>query len=73
MLEGGVTLGSVEVTLPNGARGLVIAAALVVILIWRPKGVTGGKEFNLPFLNRKSAAHPDSQVKRTDTSMTIKP
>ncbi len=73
VLEGGVTLGSVEVTLPNGARGLVIAAALVVILIWRPKGVTGGKEFNLPFLNRKSAADPDPQVQRTGANMNIKP
>jgi hypothetical protein len=52
---------------------LVIAAALVVILIWRPKGVTGGKEFNLPFLNRKSAADPDPQVQRTGANMNIKP
>lgn len=52
VFEGGVGLGSVEITLPNGVRGLVIAAALVVILIWRPKGVTGGKEFRLPFFSR---------------------
>jgi branched-chain amino acid transport system permease protein len=52
VFEGGVTLGSIEFTLPNGVRGLVIAAALVVILIWRPRGVTGGKEFRLPFLSR---------------------
>jgi branched-chain amino acid transport system permease protein len=52
VFEGGVTLGSIEFTLPNGVRGLVIAAALVVILIWRPRGVTGGKEFRVPFLSR---------------------
>ncbi len=52
--ESGVTLGGIGITLPNGARGVVIAAALVAILIWRPKGITGGREFalRLPFLNR---------------------
>ena len=54
VLESGVNFGSVEFTLPNGARGLVIAAALVIILIWRPKGITGGKEFTLPFPKLKS-------------------
>jgi branched-chain amino acid transport system permease protein len=48
MLEQGLSLGTLVVTVPNGTRGLVIAAALVVILMWRPGGITGGREFRLP-------------------------
>lgn len=51
-LEQGVEIGNVLIYLPNGARGVVIAAALVVMLIWRQQGLTGGREFSLPRLRR---------------------
>jgi len=51
-LEQGVEIGNVLIYLPNGARGVVIAAALVVMLIWRQRGLTGGREFSLPRFRR---------------------
>jgi branched-chain amino acid transport system permease protein len=49
-LEQGVELGGLSLSIPDGARGVVIAAALILMLIWRPRGVTGGREFRLPSL-----------------------
>lgn len=49
VMEGGLTFGNVIIYLPSGARGIVIAAALVIILIWRPTGLSRGGEFSLRF------------------------
>lgn len=52
-MEQGLTIGDISIVLPNGARGVAIAAALVAMLIWRQRGLTGGKEFSLPQLRKR--------------------
>ncbi|CDK01938.1 putative Inner-membrane translocator [Microbacterium sp. C448] len=48
LLEGGLHMGGVIVSLPAGSRLIVVAAVLVVVLILRPSGITGGREARWP-------------------------
>ncbi|KAE8766088.1 branched-chain amino acid ABC transporter permease [Georgenia thermotolerans] len=47
LFQGGVVLGPVIVTVPEGARLIVLGAVLVLVLLLRPEGITGGREFAL--------------------------
>lgn len=40
------------VTLPNGASDLILGVIMAAMLLFRPKGVTGGAEFSLLFVGR---------------------
>ena len=55
-LEQGLQLGNLIFEIPAGARSIAIAAALVLVLMWRPSGITGGAEFRLPGRRRKAPA-----------------
>lgn len=46
-LEEGTTIASVTITLPNGSQQIVLAILLLVILIFRPNGLMGGKELQI--------------------------
>jgi len=46
--EDGVGLGPVEVTLPNGASLVILGVLMTLVLLLRPSGITGGREFGLP-------------------------
>jgi len=66
LLENGLQLGGVVVSLPSGSRLVVVAAVMVLILIFRPSGVTGGREATWPLRERSPfrsglhIAHPIS-------------
>ena len=47
-LEAGTTLGPIHVTAPTGSAEIVLAGVLLAILLFRPDGLTGGREFPLP-------------------------
>jgi len=47
-MERGVMLGEISVALPIGSQQILIAAAMILILIIRPQGLTGGREVMLP-------------------------
>jgi len=47
-MEQGKPIFGVSITIPNGTRALVIALTLVVMLLWRPAGITRGREFAFP-------------------------
>ena len=47
-LQTGVVLGSVTVHIPAGSRPIALGALLVVMLLFRPDGITRGREFGLP-------------------------
>ncbi|MDX6618121.1 MAG: branched-chain amino acid transport system permease protein [Gaiellales bacterium] len=55
---------SVTVSLPNGIDTLIIAVILVLILIVRPSGLTGGREVGVPrrLRNRITGASPGAGV-----------
>jgi branched-chain amino acid transport system permease protein len=39
-------------TLPNGASDLILGIIMAAMLLFRPQGVTSGREFSLAFVNR---------------------
>jgi branched-chain amino acid transport system permease protein len=47
-LENGGGVGPLKVNLPNGIETVIVAILLLTILIKRPAGLTGGREFQLP-------------------------
>jgi branched-chain amino acid transport system permease protein len=46
--ERGLSLGVTEVTVPTGTRLVTLGAVMALILLFRPRGVTGGRELTLP-------------------------
>ena len=59
--ESGVNLGF-SVDLPTGTRLVVLSGAMALVLILRPSGITGGREFSLASA-RASATREGSHVK----------
>lgn len=58
LLESGLALGSLTVAIPSGSRLIILAAVMVLILIFRPSGLTGGREFSWPFAPRAPRWQP---------------
>ncbi|WP_342002116.1 branched-chain amino acid ABC transporter permease [Microbacterium sp. LWH7-1.2] len=52
VVEKGVQIGGVIVSLPSGSRLVVVAVLMVLIIILRPSGITGGREARWPFRPR---------------------
>ena len=44
-----------DLTLPNGTRLVTVGAVMALVLILRPSGLTGGREFGLPRRRRRDA------------------
>jgi len=51
--ESGVGLSDVTLDVPTGSRIVVVGLLMAVVLIIRPEGLTGGREFALPRLARR--------------------
>ena len=66
-LENGVSIGGVDVALPNGAQQLALALAMLVCLILRPSGLMGGRELTLPWPRRnpRPPRDPEGEVARS--------
>jgi branched-chain amino acid transport system permease protein len=47
-LESGVPVGASEFKLPNGSQEVGLAIAWIAFLIFRPRGIMGGTELELP-------------------------
>jgi branched-chain amino acid transport system permease protein len=56
--EQGINIGF-QLTLPTGTRLVTIGAVMALVLILRPSGLTGGREFGLPRRRRAPRAPPD--------------
>jgi branched-chain amino acid transport system permease protein len=54
--EGGVDLGGTVVQLPLGTQELGVALMMLLILVFRPSGITGGREVPWPFRPRQAAS-----------------
>ena len=46
--EAGVTVLGQAIDLPSGTRIVVVSSVMALVLILRPGGLTGGREFSLP-------------------------
>lgn len=51
-MERGVSLGETTLALPTGAQEIIIGIIMIMVLILRPAGLTGGQEFRLRIGNR---------------------
>jgi branched-chain amino acid transport system permease protein len=49
-MEDGMTLFGRTIDLPSGSRIVVVSAVMALVVIVRPSGLTGGREFSLPKL-----------------------
>jgi branched-chain amino acid transport system permease protein len=52
--EDGISLGLGTLTLPNGTSTVILGVIMLAILVLRPSGLTGGREFRLPRLARRA-------------------
>jgi branched-chain amino acid transport system permease protein len=71
ILEGGLDLGEVTVSIPSGSRLIVLGLSLILILILRPGGITNGREAVWPFqrkLDFLSQAHTSAVTPPTAVS-----
>ena len=57
--EQGVGVGF-TIDLPQGARLVVLGTLMALVLVLRPSGLTGGREFRLPRLRRGRQVHADA-------------
>jgi branched-chain amino acid transport system permease protein len=55
-MEDGMTLLGQTVDLPSGSRIVAVSAIMALVLIVRPSGLTGGREFSLPRLAGRPGA-----------------
>ncbi|MCW2953448.1 MAG: hypothetical protein JWQ48_2618 [Conexibacter sp.] len=60
--ENGLDLGLFRVNLPDGLSTVILGAIMLAILVLRPSGLTGGREFRIPGLRRRATpAQPDAE------------
>jgi hypothetical protein len=48
----GVHVVFFKLTLPSGASDLILGVLMAAMLLFRPRGLTGGREFSFAFLGR---------------------
>jgi branched-chain amino acid transport system permease protein len=49
MAETGVTIGAMTIAAPGGLGDAVLALLMLLIILFRPKGIAGGREISWPF------------------------
>ena len=64
--EQGVDLGF-TLDLPTGTRLVFLAAIMALVLILRPSGLTGGREFSLPVPKRRARSGPGSRPRPAES------
>jgi branched-chain amino acid transport system permease protein len=55
----GITIGSLDVELPGGTRLLTLGVVMLLVLLFKPDGLTGGRELAWPFA--RSRKHLDAE------------
>lgn len=55
-LEAGEGFGPLAITLPDGSREILFGIFVIAVLIWRPDGITRGREVPWPFTGRVDSA-----------------
>ena len=68
--ENTVHVAFFTLTLPNGASDLILGVAMAAMLLFRPRGITGGAEFSLSFVSRlrRSVRHRAAVGEETDAA-----
>jgi branched-chain amino acid transport system permease protein len=55
--ERGITLVSFDLNLPIGTRLVILGIVMALVLLFRPEGLTGGRELTWPFGSPPSLDH----------------
>ncbi len=50
----GITLGSFDLELPGGTRLLTLGVVMLVVVLFKPSGLTGSRELTWPFSRSRS-------------------
>ena len=50
--ESGIGIAGATLDLPSGSRLIVVGFLMALVLILRPSGITGGREFSLAWTGR---------------------
>ncbi len=66
-IEQGVDVASITISPRPGLREVGLAVIMLLILLLRPNGLTGGREFSLPTRRHGGAATPDPETGLRDT------
>ena len=66
-VESGVDLGFARVSAPRGLAEVGLAVLMLAILVFRPAGITGGREFHWPF-GRFTAPRPTAVIPAREDS-----
>lgn len=68
-MEKGVTLGATTFALPAGSQEIIIAAAMILVLIFRPAGLLAGREITLParWVTGRGTTHNGPATDRRET------
>jgi branched-chain amino acid transport system permease protein len=61
-LEGGLSLGKMTLSLPPGSQEIGLGLVLALIMIFRPTGLTRGRELQWPWRRRQLAVVPADAV-----------
>jgi branched-chain amino acid transport system permease protein len=77
-LESGTKLAGVHLSIPSGSTELLIAFSMLLVLILRPDGITGGKEFRLQSARWRGrgsaeAIHPEGVRRKAAEEETAGP
>jgi branched-chain amino acid transport system permease protein len=73
--ENGLHLGFFKLTLPAGAADLILGVVMAAMLILRPRGLTGGREWDLglPRVVRRRAGTEPVEAPEIDEPMEVAP
>ena len=61
-LEKGISVGGATAQIPLGVQEIVLGAVMLLILIYRPQGLTRGREIPWPFGRMRPAASPSRRA-----------
>jgi branched-chain amino acid transport system permease protein len=59
-LETGIDIGGFAISVPSGTQEIVLAVAMLLIFLFRPRGIMAGRELQWIFskTSRKEIEHP---------------
>lgn len=60
--ESGLDIGGLSIDLPSGTRLVVVGTLMALVLILRPRGITGGRELSLNRFRRTRPPTPEETI-----------
>jgi branched-chain amino acid transport system permease protein len=64
----GITIGSFDVELPGGTRLLALGVVMLLVVLFKPDGLTGGRELTWPFSRSRKQVGAEEVAERVGES-----